>query len=60
MSESYVVNPYVEPKVARAGGKAPLFEGNAYFEGGWKRVKLADYAGKWTMICFYPGDFTFV
>lgn len=60
MSESYVVNPYKEPQVARAGGKAPLFEASAYFEGGWKSVKLADYAGKWTMICFYPGDFTFV
>ncbi len=46
--------------VARAGGKAPLFEANAYYQGGWKRVKLADYAGKWTMLCFYPGDFTFV
>jgi peroxiredoxin (alkyl hydroperoxide reductase subunit C) len=46
--------------IARAGGKAPLFEATAYFEGGWKRVKLADFAGKWVMLCFYPGDFTFV
>jgi Peroxiredoxin len=23
-------------------------------------VKLSDFAGKWVMVCFYPGDFTFV
>jgi len=46
--------------VARAGGKAPLFEANAFYKGGFTQVKLADYAGKWTVLCFYPGDFTFV
>jgi hypothetical protein len=46
--------------VARAGGKAPDFQGMAYHEGGFKQVKLSDYAGQWTCICFYPGDFTFV
>ena len=25
-----------------------------------KTVKLSDYAGKWRVVCFYPGDFTFV
>jgi len=46
--------------VARAGAKAPDFQGMAYYEGGFKSVKLSDYAGKWTVLCFYPGDFTFV
>jgi len=46
--------------VARAGGKAPDFAGMAYYEGGFKKVSLSDYAGKWTVLCFYPGDFTFV
>ena len=46
--------------VARAGKKAPEFSGMAYMDGGFKRVALSDYAGKWTVICFYPGDFTFV
>ncbi|MBN1399918.1 MAG: redoxin domain-containing protein [Anaerolineae bacterium] len=46
--------------VARAGGKAPDFRGNAYFQGGFTQVALSDYAGKWTVVCFYPGDFTFV
>lgn len=46
--------------IARAGGKAPDFQGMAYQDGEFKQVKLSDYAGKWTVICFYPGDFTFV
>ncbi len=25
-----------------------------------KTIKLSDYAGKWRVVCFYPGDFTFV
>lgn len=47
-------------EVARAGGKAPDFQGMAYHNGEFKQVKLSDYRGKWTVICFYPGDFTFV
>lgn len=50
----------VSMDIARAGGKAPDFEGMAYQNGGFKRVKLSDYQGQWTVICFYPGDFTFV
>jgi len=46
--------------VARVGKKAPEFVGQAYLDGGFKQVKLSDYAGKWVMVCFYPGDFTFV
>ena len=46
--------------VARAGAEAPDFSGMAYYEGGFKKVSLSDYAGKWTVLCFYPGDFTFV
>jgi alkyl hydroperoxide reductase subunit AhpC len=33
----------------------------AFVEGvGFQPVKLSDYKGKWIVICFYPGDFTFV
>lgn len=46
--------------VARVGKKAPEFAGQALVDGAYKQVKLSDYAGKWVMICFYPGDFTFV
>jgi len=44
----------------RVGQKAPDFTAPAYYKGGFTSVKLSDYAGKWVMLCFYPGDFTFV
>lgn len=44
----------------RVGGKAPDFEAPAYHKGKFINVKLSDYAGKWILLCFYPGDFTFV
>jgi hypothetical protein len=47
--------------MARVGGEAPDFETTAYIAGtGFKNVKLSDYRGKWVLLCFYPGDFTFV
>jgi peroxiredoxin (alkyl hydroperoxide reductase subunit C) len=42
------------------GKPAPDFEAGAYVDGGFKNVKLSDYHGKWVVLCFYPGDFTFV
>jgi hypothetical protein len=45
---------------ARVGQEAPDFEARALAEGGFKNVKLSDYRGKWVLLCFYPGDFTFV
>ena len=45
---------------ARVGKPAPDFEASGYFEGGFKNFKLSDYKGKWVVLCFYPGDFTFV
>ncbi len=46
---------------ARVGHEAPDFEASAYIAGtGFKNVKLSDYRGKWVLLCFYPGDFTFV
>ena len=51
----------VERVQARVGREAIDFEANAFVEGfGFKPVKLSDYKGKWIVICFYPGDFTFV
>ncbi len=46
--------------VARVGKPAPDFEASAYADGGFKNIKLLDYKGKWVVLCFYPGDFTFV
>lgn len=45
---------------ARVGKPAPDFEATAYQAGGFKTVKLSDYKGQWIVLCFYPGDFTFV
>lgn len=45
---------------ARVGQKAPDFTAPAYYRGGFTSVKLSDFAGKWVLLCFYPGDFTFV
>ena len=42
------------------GRKAPDFEAPAYLEGKFVNVKLSEYLGKWVLLCFYPGDFTFV
>jgi hypothetical protein len=47
--------------MARVGKEAPDFEASAYTAGeGFKNVKLSDYRGQWVLVCFYPGDFTFV
>jgi hypothetical protein len=45
---------------ARVGQKAPDFTAPAYYKGKFVSVHLADFLGKWVMLCFYPGDFTFV
>jgi hypothetical protein len=44
----------------RVGQKAPDFTAPAYRKGGFTSLKLSDFSGKWVMLCFYPGDFTFV
>jgi alkyl hydroperoxide reductase subunit AhpC len=41
--------------------EAPDFEANAFVaDEGFKPIKLSDYKGQWIVVCFYPGDFTFV
>lgn len=47
-------------RTAQVGKPAPDFEASAYVDGGFKNIKLSDYKGKWAVLCFYPGDFTFV
>jgi len=44
----------------KIGRKAPDFKASAYFKGDFTDLNLADYAGKWVVVFFYPGDFTFV
>jgi peroxiredoxin (alkyl hydroperoxide reductase subunit C) len=46
--------------IAKIGTKAPDFQAPAFYKGKYQQIKLSDYAGKWVVLCFYPGDFTFV
>ena len=46
---------------AQVGKEAPDFEANAFMPGaGFEPIKLSSFKGKWIVLCFYPGDFTFV
>ena len=49
-----------ETSMIKVGKKAPDFEAPAYHRGKFTSVKLSDHLGKWVVLCFYPGDFTFV
>jgi peroxiredoxin (alkyl hydroperoxide reductase subunit C) len=49
----------VKPMI-QVGKPAPDFVSPAYHQGKFTQVKLSDHLGKWVVLCFYPGDFTFV
>lgn len=42
------------------GKKAPDFIAPGYHQGKFVNLALSEYLGKWVLLCFYPGDFTFV
>jgi peroxiredoxin (alkyl hydroperoxide reductase subunit C) len=42
------------------GKKVVEFEADAFRNGGFVRVSDKDMKGKWSVVCFYPADFTFV
>jgi len=44
----------------KVGQKAPDFTAPAYYKGKFINVQLSEFLGKWVVLCFYPGDFTFV
>lgn len=47
-------------RMIMVGQKAPDFVASGYQKGKFINNKLSDYLGKWVLLCFYPGDFTFV
>lgn len=47
-------------KMIKVGKPAPKFTAPAFHNGKFTNVSLEDYKGKWVLLCFYPGDFTFV
>ena len=58
-SEQHIVQKE-ERKMIMVGQKAPDFVAPGYQNGKFVNIKLSDYLGKWVLLCFYPGDFTFV
>ena len=52
--------PNKEAPMIKVGQKAPDFTAPGYHKGKFINVKLSDYLGTWVVLCFYPGDFTFV
>jgi peroxiredoxin (alkyl hydroperoxide reductase subunit C) len=49
-----------ETKMILIGRKAPDFTAPGYHQGKFVNLKLSEHLGKWVLLCFYPGDFTFV
>jgi hypothetical protein len=47
-------------KMIQVGKKAPDFTAPGFHRDIFMNIKLSDYLGKWVLLCFYPGDFTFV
>ncbi len=62
--EEAVKEPTIKKEEQKAmiqvGKKAPDFTAPAYLQGKFVNVTLSEYLGKWVLLCFYPGDFTFV
>jgi len=54
-----IVEKEIKPMI-EVGKKAPDFVAPAYLKGEFTNVKLSDHLGRWVVLCFYPGDFTFV
>lgn len=49
-----------ETAMIQVGKKAPDFTAPGYYKNEFVNIKLSEYLGKWVILCFYPGDFTFV
>ncbi len=58
--EETIIKKEDRKAMIQVGKKAPDFSAPAYLQGKFVNVKLSEYLGKWTLLCFYPGDFTFV
>jgi peroxiredoxin (alkyl hydroperoxide reductase subunit C) len=46
--------------MVKIGEKAPDFKTQAFHNEEFKEITLTEYKGKWIVLFFYPGDFTFV
>lgn len=59
-AESVEAPTRTELSMIKVGQKAPDFTAPAYYNGEFTSVTLSDHLGKWVVLCFYPGDYTFV
>lgn len=59
-TEKEPISPKEVKPMLQVGKKVPDFVAPAYQRGKFVSVKLSEYLGKWVLLCFYPGDFTFV
>jgi peroxiredoxin (alkyl hydroperoxide reductase subunit C) len=50
----------VKPAMVKVGKPAPDFTALGYHDGKFIDFSLSEYKGKWVLLCFYPGDFTFI
>ena len=50
----------VKKPMVKVGKPAPEFTASAYHNGKFMNYSLSEFKGKWVLLCFYPGDFTFV
>lgn len=51
--DSHVASPRIQ-------GPAPNFKGTAVVDGAFRDINLADYRGRWLLLCFVPMAWTFV
>jgi len=49
-----------ESTMIKVGKPAPDFTAAGFYNGKFANFNLSEYKGKWVLLCFYPGDFTFV
>ena len=49
-----------EKTMIKVGKPAPDFTAAGFYNGKFANFNLSEYKGKWVLLCFYPGDFTFV
>jgi len=46
--------------MVKVGKPAPEFTAPGFLQGKFANYSLSEFKGKWVLLCFYPGDFTFV
>lgn len=59
-AETGMAGREMEKNMIKVGKPAPEFTAPAFYQGKFANVNLSEYKGRWVLLCFYPGDFTFV